>query len=829
MKDNISIIQDISTLYELSLAVGKSLDLVESCSHFLDILLRRKNLYHASVWLLEPEEEAERARYHLAYASARYPRHSPALTVDAYVPRRLRREDSFALHPDEPDYQHASTGANEEGGSHAFFRLGELGFLHLASLQNHFRQRKELVQLHSVIQRFTLHVVACQTHARLVAANTQRAKIQRDLFASEAKLRKIIDTSLDAVVTIDEWGRITEWNQNAERIFGYSRSEAMGQSMTELIVPPQHRQNHHWGMQHFLKTGEGPVLNRRIEITAVDRQQREFPVELSISPIQLDGRYFFSGFIRDITDRKEAEAALLQAKQAAEQARLAERQFLANMSHEIRTPMNAVIGMTHLLYETQPNASQKDYLDALRFSADSLMGLINNILDLSKIEAGELAFEQKTFDLAELLHGLQQTFQFKVREKPVSVTIDIDPQIKNQLIGDLTRLNHILTNLLGNAAKFTRRGTIGIRAQLVEAKAEQYHLQFRVHDTGIGIDPAKLELIFQNFKQADLDTTRKYGGSGLGLTIVKQLVELQGGSIIVESIPGRGSTFCVNLPFQNSGKAADRDQAPIPEPRDIVQPLADRRLLVVEDNPMNQKLIGRILQQWSCAHTVVADGHEAWQRSQEQRYDLILMDIHMPEMDGIEATVAIRQDRSNPNVRTPIIALTAAALLDERNRALDAGMNDYLTKPFSPAQLQQLLQRWLDRQHRPDPAETPPSEGPGLEADLSYLRSLSSSDERFVPDMIQIFLQEIPRALAGMQRALGEKAWTEVASLAHRINSNYMMMGLVEQQESCRRIERQIKTGKYQAAEIQRMVADLDRDSQLVYPGLERELERSAR
>ena len=294
---------------------------------------------------------------------------------------------------------------------------------------------------------------------------TKELKAEQKILESEEKLHKIIDTSLDAVITIDEKGLVTEWSQHAETIFSYTREEALGKNMGNLIVPPQHREAHARGMKHYLRTGEGPVLNKRIEITGYDKGGREFPIELSITPIKLKDRFVFSGFIRDITDRKKAEAELIRAKQAAEQARVAEQQFLANMSHEIRTPMNAVIGMTHLLYETKPTLDQKEYLDSLRFSADSLMGIINNILDLSKIEAGELVFENRAFNLLELLKSLQQTFQFKVREKPVSVVIDFDPKIENHLIGDSTRLNQILTNLLGNASKFTPRGTIGIKAK----------------------------------------------------------------------------------------------------------------------------------------------------------------------------------------------------------------------------------------------------------------------------------------------------------------------------------------------------------------------------
>lgn len=662
----------------------------------------------------------------------------------------------------------------------------------------------------------------------LVRDISLQKKAEQKIIASEATLRKIIDTSLDAIINIDERGCILEWNQQAEVIFGYTRDEALNKDMASLIIPQHHRSAHNKGMDHYNKTGEGPVLNTRIEITAIDKTGREFPIELSITPIVLDGRKIFSGFIRDITERKEAEQALINAKQTAEQAQLAEQQFLANMSHEIRTPMNAVIGMTHLLYETKPNESQLEYLDSLRFSADSLMGIINNILDLSKIEAGGLEFENRSFNLQELLRSLQQTFQFKVREKPVSVTIDLDPRIENHVIGDSTRLNQILTNLLGNASKFTQRGTIGIKTNLVNSSNGKYLIQFDIHDTGIGIDQEKIHLIFENFKQADLDTTRKFGGTGLGLTIVKQLVEMQGGSIQVTSIKGQGSNFKVTLPFENSGIKTSEVSLKEKPKSNIDELLNTIHLLVVEDNPMNQRLVKRILELWNCPFTIANNGVEALKLSQKETYDLILMDIHMPEMDGVETTLKIRSDESNPNQNKPIVALTAAALLDEKNRALRAGMNDYLTKPFSPIQLKNILEKWLqpetgafaktDRPMFTDQAETV------LEINLTYLEEMGKSDPTFVPEMIQIFLREIPNAMQQMKKALKQKQWIQLSDIAHRINSNYMMMGMKTQQLDAQTIERIIKENKFEENEIARLVNQLKNDSKLAIPILEKKL-----
>ncbi|MEM9819543.1 MAG: PAS domain S-box protein [Bacteroidota bacterium] len=651
-------------------------------------------------------------------------------------------------------------------------------------------------------------------------------EVERKIVESEQKLRKIINTSLDAVITIDEEGKVTEWSSQAEQTFGYTREEALHQSMSTLIVPEAYRQGHDTGMKHFLRTGEGPVLNSRIEITGLNKEGREFPIELSVSPMKIGGKYLFSAFIRDITERKKAEEELIAAKQAAEQAQHAEQQFLTNMSHEIRTPMNAVIGMTHLLYETKPNESQKEYLDSLLFSADSLMGIINNILDLSKIEAGELEFEKRMFNLQELMKGLQQTFQFKVRDKAVSVVMEIDPKIENHLLGDAVRLNQILTNLLGNASKFTSKGTIGIKAKLMVDSHQQYIIQFQVHDTGIGIDQKSLGLIFQNFKQADIDITRKFGGTGLGLAIVKQLVELQGGSIEVNSEKGKGSVFSVVLPFENAQvKLSEVEIREVPAKAENAL-LKSRSILVVEDNFMNQKLIRKIMDLWDCQYEIAGNGLEALERSKDKKFDLILMDIHMPEMDGCETTVAIRKDSSHANHESPIIALTAAALLDEKNRALESGMNDFLTKPFSPKQLHKMIVKWIGMETPKSLSELPARMGQAevLKVDLTYLRDMSKGDDTFIREMIDIFIKDVPGAVVQMQKAMEVEDWILVGDIAHRIKSNYMMLGMGVQQNTALKIERDVKQKKIDPDGIGKMIYQLKTDTKLVEPLLEKEL-----
>ncbi|MEM1318612.1 MAG: PAS domain S-box protein [Bacteroidota bacterium] len=949
MKNDINIIQEVSTLYELSLAVGVSLDPKKNSEHFLNVLMARKNILYAAVWI-----SCETNSLKLLYASPKNKVGQDQIDREHYIWQQLEENNFFIAIAGSPAFEACTLQANAGvEGCYIIYKLQNFGFLQIYVEEKDWMASKKAVQLINVVDKFALFLNGSLAHERLRNATKERIKIQQALHRSEEKyrsvvqnlsegivimdmngritfvnqqmelltghsrqeligakvmelliqpaermrikrllaqcrrgateellmehhrrdgrrwiasikvspyidihgetigsmgivsdmtvqqqaeqkiveseqkMRKVIDASLDAVIAIDEKGIIAEWNQQAEQIFGFSRAEAVNQDMANLIIPHRYRAAHNKGMEHFLATGEGPVLNNRIEISALDKAGKEFPVELSISSIKIKNKYLFSAFMRDITERKQAEADLIAAKQAAEQAQLAEQQFLANMSHEIRTPMNAVIGMTHLLYETQPTEAQRDYLDSLRFSADSLMGIINNILDLSKIEAGALEFEKRTFNLTELLKALQQTFQFKVREKPVSVVIDIDPQLDTHLVGDSVRLTQILTNLLGNASKFTKRGTIGVQTRVVAAMADQYVLQFQVHDTGIGIPEDRIETIFENFKQADVGITRKFGGTGLGLAIVKQLVELQGGSIAVQSQPGKGATFTVTLPFGNSKVKLSEVEIKKDKTQELDDFMKTLQLLVVEDNPMNQKLISKILELWDCPFEIASSGEEGLKYAQAERFDLILMDIHMPEMDGCETTVKIREEANNPNQETPIIALTAAALLDEKNRALDSGMNDFLTKPFAPNALRKMILKWA----HPESEQVLELKVPFLRKqedvlriDLSYLKDLSKGDLGFVKDMIGIFLREIPEALRKMEEACAQAQWAALSDIAHRIKSNYMMVGMDVQQGIAFQIEKDIKQNNIAVDKLTTMVNQLKADSKLAYPILEEKL-----
>ncbi len=389
------------------------------------------------------------------------------------------------------------------------------------------------------------------------------------------------------------------------------------------------------------------------------------------------------GTIQDITERKRAELELLNARKLAENSLNVKELFLANMSHEIRTPMNAVIGFTQLLYETPLTNEQKGFVDAIRFSGDNLLVIINDILDLSKIQSGKMKFEKIEFDLIRLLKSVNTTLTSKAELKGLRLNLDLGPGVPSFVIGDPVRLNQILTNLINNAVKFTERGYVALQVSLKKEHDDSVCIEFNVKDTGIGIPTDKQEHIFESFVQGSNETSRKYGGTGLGLTIVKNLIELQGGSITLSSSPGVGSTFTVALTFEKSSN----DNIHVKEEVDLLrmeslQDLENANILVVEDNHVNQLLVKRVLDKTGCHVDIVSNGLESIESIKTGKYDLVLMDLQMPEMDGYAATTYIRTNLPAPLCDIPIIAMTAHALTSEIDRCIAIGMNDYISKPF---------------------------------------------------------------------------------------------------------------------------------------------------
>ncbi|WP_341835377.1 response regulator [Chitinophaga pollutisoli] len=478
--------------------------------------------------------------------------------------------------------------------------------------------------------------------------------------------------------------------------------------------------------------------------------------------------------------QKHLQRELEVAKQAAEEAQRTQKEFLANMSHEIRTPLNAIIGMAHLLEETALNDEQKEYIKILKHSSGILHGLITDILDISKIEAGKQEVHPREFDLRELVQSMKHTFQMKLGQRPIQVTVELDKRIDSLLIGDDMILNQILMNLLGNAEKFTKEGEIAIKVSLDELQANALWLRFQVCDTGIGIQADKLELIFQNYKQAEKDIRERYGGTGLGLAIAKQLVELQGGRISVEKGGEYNTCFTFTLPFIDTRRSAVRQGGQDVENKYARIDFGQARVLVVEDNPMNLKYILSLLEKYRINYQLATNGPDALYFLESKQFDLVLMDIRIPGMDGFELARKIREDESRPNVATPVIATTATAMPSTLAMARSIGITEILTKPYTPDQLLQVLNKYLNEDETEIIMEVQNISGYEFHPDLDvkYLNTLYESNIGYAIDLFDIYVLTIRDELMKIRKVADAGDWETLRFQVHKIKPNFSMVGL---------------------------------------------------
>ena len=515
----------------------------------------------------------------------------------------------------------------------------------------------------------------------------ERRAAEAALAASERATRQILTAAHDAFVAMDSDGVITDWNPQAESTFGWPEREAVGRELADTLIPERNREAHRRGLKRFLATGEGPVLGRRLELTALHRDGREFPVELTISAIPIAGGHSFNAFLRDITERKQVEQQLAVARDQALEASRMKSDFLATMSHEIRTPMNGVIGMTALLLDTELDATQREYAETVRASGDALLTIINDILDFSKVEAGRLDLEEIDFDLRKVVEQVAGLLGDAAHDKGLELVALLPPGMPTSMRGDPGRLRQILTNLVGNAIKFTDAGEVVVRAEVAEEDAGDVLLRFEVTDTGIGIDRATLARLFEPFSQADSSTTRVHGGTGLGLAISKRLAELMGGTLSAESELGRGSTFTCTV------RVRGRPEPVREAPREDAH-LAGLRVLIVDDNATNRTLLERQVASWAMVGASASSAAEALEllhgaEASGTPYDVVLLDMEMPRMNGLELARAIRAEPALTSL--PLVLLTSSARRGAAAAAKRAGISAFLTKPVRQSQLHDAL------------------------------------------------------------------------------------------------------------------------------------------
>ncbi len=503
---------------------------------------------------------------------------------------------------------------------------------------------------------------------------------------SQEKLQTIVDTALDAVVRMDLEGRIVGWNSQAEKTFGWTREEALGQPLDATIIPPRYRDAHRQGMRRYQESGSGAVLDTRIEIFALRRDGSEFPIELAITKVQMHDKsaYEFCSFIRDISERREREQSLLAANVRAEAANVAKSEFLANMSHEIRTPMSAIIGMAYLALRTELSPKQQDYVGKIHRAALSLLGIINDILDFSKIEAGKVDVEAIPFFLDDVLANVASVTSQKAADKQLEYLFHVPHTVPRHLVGDPLRLGQVLINLVNNAVKFTERGELELScSRLDDAASGTASLRFSVRDTGIGMSAAQRSNLFRAFSQANGSTTREYGGTGLGLSISQQLVQLMGGTIHVATQAGAGSTFHFDLTFPLSGQS---------EPVAVMPAaLNDARVLLVDDSGTALDILSEALAALPLRVDTAASGADALAAIARadgagDPFRLVLTDWQMPHMNGIELVREVRA--ADTLSATPMMVLVTAFGREEVQREAEAaGVAGFLFKPIGQSVL----------------------------------------------------------------------------------------------------------------------------------------------
>jgi PAS domain S-box-containing protein len=630
----------------------------------------------------------------------------------------------------------------------------------------------------------------------------------------------LIEASRDPLVTISKEGKIMDMNEAMVRVTGFSRKELKGTDFKNYFLEPQKASEVYQEVFSKGFVADFPLTIKDGKLTDVLFNGSVYKDDLGV----VLGAVIVA---RDITEQKRIEIELTEAKvfaelatsfaeeekekaekatQIAEDAVRSKQQFLSNMSHEIRTPMNAIIGFTKVLLKTELTEKQNEYFSAIKISGDALIVLINDILDLAKVDAGKMVFEKTPFSLSNSIPSMLHLFETKLKEKNLKMVVKIDTKIPETLVGDPIRLHQIILNLVSNAIKFTLEGEIIVELKLLSQNKEHATIEFSVQDCGIGIPADKLSSIFENFQQATSGTSRIFGGTGLGLAIVKQLVESQGGSVKVISEINEGSTFSFVLSFNKSSEKANEEIV-------FVQPTIDTKnisVLVVEDIPINQLLMKTILDDFGFQRDVAANGKIAIQMMKEKQYDIILMDLQMPEMNGFEATEYIRNTMKST---IPIIALTADVTTVDVAKCNVAGMNDYMSKPLDERILYTKIMEFVKHPPTYDfHAEIGNQEERKHDfiINLQYLANHTKSNPKMMTEIILAFLEQTPTLILLIKKSMMEKDWITLNAAIHKMIPSLSIVGMDKSYEKMAKKLQEYALLQEQNSDISEIVVKLE-------------------
>lgn len=652
-------------------------------------------------------------------------------------------------------------------------------------------------------------------------ANKELEAFNYSIKLSSQYARSLIEASRDPLFAISMDGKITDMNNASLKITEKTREQLSGTNFIDYFTNPDKALA---GYQQVFSKGfvadypltimdgketpalfngsvykddKGKVLGA-VVVARVITEQKRFEKELTEARI-------FAELATELAE--EAKSKAENATQIANDAVKAKQQFLSNMSHEIRTPMNAIIGFTKVVLKTELTSKQKEYLNAIKMSGDALIVLINDILDLAKVDSGKMTFEKVPFKLSLSLSAMLHLFETKIQEKNLKLIKEYDNQIPDIMLGDPVRLHQIILNLVSNAVKFTTHGKITVSVRLVNEDEERATIEFSVEDTGIGIANDKIVKIFENFQQASSGTSRLYGGTGLGLAIVKQLVEQQGGTIRVESKINEGSVFSFTLSFLKTNEETELES----EFLELDAEIKNIKVLVVEDMALNQLLMKTLLDDFGFDREIASNGKIALEKLEEKDYDIILMDLQMPEMNGFECTEYIRKTM---NSKIPIIALTADVTTVDLAKCKAVGMNDYIAKPVDERLLYNKIVGLVKKSsflNSSDLIATKNQQSEKLRCiDLDYLNSRTKSDPKLMIEMISLYLEQTPPLVNSMKQSFENKDWTLLKSSVHKMIPSFSIMGIGVDFENMAKKVQEYASTQEQSHEISDLVLQLE-------------------
>jgi PAS domain S-box-containing protein len=617
----------------------------------------------------------------------------------------------------------------------------------------------------------------------------------------DTKFQSFLESVPDAIIIVNKEGNIQYSNTQTEILFGYDKDEIIGNKI-ELLMPSRFKEAHQHHRQGYIANPKVRKMGEGMQLFATHKDQTEFPVEISLSKLDTEEGFLVCASIRDVSKQKQIEKELTEAIIKAENAVKSKQQFLSNMSHEIRTPMNAIIGFTKVILKTDLTPKQKEYLSAIKMSGDTLIVLINDILDLAKVDAGKMVFEKTPFKLSLSISTMLHLFETKIQEKNIELIVKYDQNIPEVLVGDAIRLHQIILNLVSNAVKFTSHGKITVGVRKLTEDNENITIEFSVADTGIGIETKKIDKIFENFQQAHSQTSRIFGGTGLGLAIVKQLVEAQGGSIQVESEVDKGSTFSFVLAFKKAHHATVLDN----EITELVDnDIKDVKVLVVEDVELNQLLMKTLLDDFGFESDIAGNGKIAVEKLEKNKYDIVLMDLQMPVMNGFQATDYIRNTLQSS---IPIIALTADVTTVDLEKCKAVGMNDYIAKPVDDRKLYSKIVGLIKKPLQTIEIKTLENyESKSQKSiDLSYLNKLTKSSPKLMTEMINVYLSQTPSLINTIKQSWLAQDLETLKSAVHKLTPSFAIVGIDKKhEEMARKIENDTT-----AIEMQNWISELE-------------------